>query len=177
MARNGYHGDEAANREREPAMHQLQNTNVNTTGRRDDYRRVEKVVEALATISNRGENLAEVAHDARNMVTALGIYCDLLEEPGVLSTPFSHYAQELRLVTAASRRLVEKLVSIGAHPAQPQSFPAEHSDVRAMEPDQSAGNDIAFRAPSDSRAELERTQPENGISRCPLPIGSRFTSS
>ena len=32
-----------------------------------------------------GESLAEVAHDARNMVTALALYCDLLEEPGVLA--------------------------------------------------------------------------------------------
>ena len=56
--------------------------------------------------------MAEVAHDARNMVTALGLYCDLLEEPGVLANPFAHYGSELRLVAAASRRLVEKLVAI-----------------------------------------------------------------
>jgi signal transduction histidine kinase len=46
------------------------------------------------------------------MVTALGLYCDLLEEPGVLATPFAHYGNELRLVAAASRRLVEKLVTL-----------------------------------------------------------------
>jgi hypothetical protein len=45
------------------------------------------------------------------MVTALGLYCDLLEEPGVLATPF-HYGNELRLVAAASRRLVEKLLAL-----------------------------------------------------------------
>ena len=59
--------------------------------------------------------VSEVAHDARNMVTALGLYCDLLEEPGVLAVPFTHYAHELRLVAAASRRLVEKLVTLDAH--------------------------------------------------------------
>jgi signal transduction histidine kinase len=59
---------------------------------------------------NEGESLAELAHDARNMVTALGLYCDLLEEPGVLATQFAHYGHELRLVAAASRRLVEELV-------------------------------------------------------------------
>jgi signal transduction histidine kinase len=57
-----------------------------------------------------GHSLAELAHDARNMVTALALYCDLLEEPGVLASPFRHYGNELRLVTAASRRLIEKLV-------------------------------------------------------------------
>jgi len=35
-----------------------------------------------------------------------------LEEPGVLATPFVHYGSELRLVAAASRRLVEKLVAL-----------------------------------------------------------------
>ena len=50
-----------------------------------ERRRVEAVVETLANLRNGGESLAEVAHDARNMVTALGLYCDLLEEPGVLS--------------------------------------------------------------------------------------------
>jgi signal transduction histidine kinase len=77
-----------------------------------DRKRVETVVTTLATLHSRGETLAEVAHDARNMVTALGLYCDLLEEPGVLAAPFLHYGHELRLVAAASRRLVEKIVTI-----------------------------------------------------------------
>ena len=55
------------------------------------------------------ENLAALIHDARNMVAAMDLYCDLLKEPGVLSAPFSHYAGELRLVSGASRRLLEKL--------------------------------------------------------------------
>ena len=80
-----------------------------------ERRRVEMVVETLATVRSRGESLSEVAHDARNMVTALGLYCDLLEEPGVLAAPFTHYAHELRLVAAASRRLVEKLVMLDAN--------------------------------------------------------------
>jgi signal transduction histidine kinase len=77
-----------------------------------ERRRVEAVVESLATARGEGESLAELAHDARNMVTALGLYCDLLEEPGVLATPYAHYGNELRLVAAASRRLVEKLVAL-----------------------------------------------------------------
>ena len=77
-----------------------------------ERKRVEAVVETLANLGSQGESVAEVAHDARNMVTALGLYCDLLEEPGVLATPFTHYGNELRLVAAASRRLVEKLVAL-----------------------------------------------------------------
>ena len=77
-----------------------------------ERKRVEAVVETLAKLRSSGESLAEVAHDARNMVTALGLYCDLLEEPGVLNAPFYHYGNELRLVATASRRLVEKLLAL-----------------------------------------------------------------
>jgi signal transduction histidine kinase len=75
----------------------------------EEQTRVDQVVETLNTLGNQGQDVAEVAHDARNMVTALDLYCDLLQQPGVLSEPFLHYGGELRLVAAASRRLVEKL--------------------------------------------------------------------
>lgn len=66
----------------------------------------------LQWTNRKARNLAEVAHDARNMVTALGLYCELLEEPGVLSPSFRHYGGELRLLASASQRLVEKLVAL-----------------------------------------------------------------
>ncbi|MDR3724140.1 MAG: ATP-binding protein [Terracidiphilus sp.] len=94
---------------------------VTATG--NDRKRVETVVETLSMVGSRGETLAEVAHDARNMVTALGLYCDLLEEPGVLSAPFSHYGTELRLVASASRRLVEKMVALDAQSAAATALP------------------------------------------------------
>jgi signal transduction histidine kinase len=97
---------------------------INSTWNGVERRRVEKVVETLAALDSRGESISEVAHDARNMVTALGLYCDLLEEPGVLATAFTHYAHELRLVAAASRRLVEKLVTLDANSFQASAFPA-----------------------------------------------------
>jgi len=90
-------------------MHQIEPLAKTENAERN---RVEAVVETLAAARGTGETLAEVAHDARNMVTALGLYCDLLEEPGVLDTPFLHYGSELRLVAAASRRLVEKLTAL-----------------------------------------------------------------
>lgn len=67
------------------------------------------MVGSLPAALARGEGIAELAHDARNMVTALYLYCDLLEEPGVLAAAHHHYARELRLVADASQRLVEKL--------------------------------------------------------------------
>jgi signal transduction histidine kinase len=58
------------------------------------------------------DSVAALAHDARNLITALGLYCDLIDEPGVLAPPFTHYRNELRLVAAAGRRLVSKLVAL-----------------------------------------------------------------
>jgi signal transduction histidine kinase len=88
-----------------------------------ERRRVEAVVETLAAIHNHGESLVELAHDARNMVTALSLYCDLLEEPGVLPEAHRHYGSELRLVAEASRSLVEKLALLDerGEPARRQS--------------------------------------------------------
>src|SRR5271166_5010692 len=93
-----------------------------------DRRRTETVAQTLAHLCGNGESVAELMHDARNMVTALGLYCGLLEEPGVLTTPFLHYGSELKLVAAASRRLVERLVAIetggepGAHDIDDDAF-------------------------------------------------------
>jgi signal transduction histidine kinase len=104
---------------------QAAGTNEGSSG---DRKRVETVVEALATLRSRGESLSEVAHDARNMVAALGLFCDLLDEPGVLAAPYAHYGNELRLVAAASRRLVEKLVELDAH-AAPEAAPSALFEV------------------------------------------------
>lgn len=112
-----------------------------------DRRRLEMVVETLAAPRSGNETLAEVAHEARNMVAALVLYCDLLEEPGVLAAPFLHYGCELRLVAAASHRLAEKLL--------------------AMDPQAAAGGDFSETGldqnrPRQIRIEpnrLERTEP------------------
>jgi signal transduction histidine kinase len=96
-------------RERDQTMQRIDPSLESQSAER---KRVETLVETLSGVRITGESLAEVAHDARNMVTALGLYCDLLEEPGVLETQFLHYGSELRLVAAASRRLVDKLVAL-----------------------------------------------------------------
>jgi signal transduction histidine kinase len=75
-----------------------------------ERKRVDAVVGTIAGMKRRSGTLAEVAHDARNMVTALSLYCDLLSEQGALTPQCVHYASELRLIAAASRRLVEKLL-------------------------------------------------------------------
>ncbi|UWZ82212.1 sensor histidine kinase [Occallatibacter riparius] len=93
-------------------MQQIETSQQETSSTARSSQRIVAVVETLAAMKHRGGTVSEVAHDARNMVTALALYCDLLAEPGVLAESHAHYANELRLVAAASRRLVEKLMSL-----------------------------------------------------------------
>ena len=55
------------------------------------------------------ERFDQLAHDARNVLSALKLYCELLAEPGVLTSDHGHYAQELQAVTETASRLVERL--------------------------------------------------------------------
>jgi signal transduction histidine kinase len=121
-----------------------------------ERRRVEAVVETLASLNGRSESLEEVAHDARNMVTALGLYCDLLEEPGVLAAPFHHYGDELRLVATASRRLVEKLVELDRHET-PEGPSAEEIADRSGKWTESDANGMRYEAAGMERRERERS--------------------
>lgn len=116
----------------------MQQTEVVTSMGGAERKRLEAVVETFATVGCRRETVAEVAHDARNMMTALGLYCDLLEEPGVLASPFAHYGGELRLVAAASRRLVERLAAIDSG-QEPNPVAAGHTHSSLPGFEQSAG--------------------------------------
>ena len=76
---------------------------------------------------------SSLLHDARNMLGALQLYSDLLEEPGVLTPPYGHYAAELRLIGDACRRLLERLMRIGSpefpipQPTGVSPFPVNHA--------------------------------------------------
>jgi len=65
----------------------------------------------------------ELAHDARNLLSALSLYCELLASPGVLTPDFRHYAEDLRVVGEAGLRLVEALAGpargLGSNPRWP----------------------------------------------------------
>jgi signal transduction histidine kinase len=106
------------------------------------------------------ETIAALAHDARNLITALGLYCDLLDEPGVLAPPFAHYRNELRLIAAAGRRLVSKLVAQREHgsdvqaAAQPSTSGAPWpfaGTVKASDPLSSATAPLVWQRPSYAR--------------------------
>lgn len=49
-------------------------------------------------------------HDARNLIGALGLYCDLLAMPGVLGPEHRHYAEEVRLLGTRSARMIQQLM-------------------------------------------------------------------
>ena len=87
----------------------------------------------------RSDNLADLAHDVRNMVTALGLYCDLLDEPGVLLPSFRHYSAELKHLAAASRHLVDRLAHLGG---EPEALSEDISDSALTQ-----GSHIAFERP------------------------------
>jgi signal transduction histidine kinase len=145
----------------------MQQTQANAAMGAAERKRVEAVVETLAALRGPGESLAGVAHDARNMVTALGLYCDLLEEPGVVAAPFAHYANELRLVAAASRRLVEKLVALDVQ-ANPEA------DLPGFETPRAEGwtglsNSLALPVTSPQKSPGTSLETSSGT-----PIGASF---
>jgi signal transduction histidine kinase len=58
-------------------------------------------------VARQGEGML---HDARNLMGALGLYCDLLSMPGVLKPEHNHYPEELRLLGTRSSTLIEHLM-------------------------------------------------------------------
>jgi len=73
--------------------------------------------------------LAGIAHDARNLVTALRLCAELVSEPGVLPLQHGHYALELRSIADASDRLVRRLSTLTRSAAQPQAETAGGAPV------------------------------------------------
>ncbi|MBV8116261.1 MAG: sensor histidine kinase [Silvibacterium sp.] len=55
------------------------------------------------------EGFDQLAHDARNVLSTLRLYCELLAEPGVLTAGNGHYAQELGAISDTASKLVERL--------------------------------------------------------------------
>ena len=55
---------------------------------------------------------AALAHDACNLLSAVGLYSELLNSPGVLDTPHRHYADELKLIAVRSQVLIERLLRL-----------------------------------------------------------------
>ncbi len=65
-----------------------------------------------------------LAHDAGNLLAALGLYCDLLNVPGVLRPEHQHYATELRLISDRSSQLIHRLLVTPVASAQDPAPPS-----------------------------------------------------
>jgi signal transduction histidine kinase len=57
-----------------------------------------------------------LAHDAGNLLQALGLYCELLGLPGVLRPEHAHYAAELTLISNRSADLIRRLLALPPAP-------------------------------------------------------------
>src|SRR5690242_15704166 len=69
------------------------------------------------------ESMDRLAHDARNVLSGLMLYSELLAAPGVLNPEHGHYARELETITGTAAWLLEKMVettatSTAARPAK-----------------------------------------------------------
>ncbi len=97
----------------------------------------------LAIPSLRPESFDQLAHDARNVLSALKLYCDLLAEPGVLTEKHEHYAQELQAISETAVRLVEGLATPRRTEASGQS-PQEPAELSAQGVVQNGGHPELF---------------------------------
>lgn len=141
-------------------LHWLESTSIPATPAVFGYSRPElhpAVTVSEADSSNAGvlpaETFAALLHDARSMVTALDLYCDLLAEPGVLVPAHRHYADELRLVASSSRRLLTQLDELA------QLAPATQPDALA----------ITAPTPANEAVQLPHTQPDTHLDTQPGP--------
>ncbi len=82
-----------------------------------------------------------LAHDARNLLAAVGLYCDLMSRPGVVSGEYRHYLDELQQLARRSGSLVERLM-----------LPTEHRPTSTVD----IPFDIPFDIPNHGHTEIRR---------------------
>ncbi len=66
---------------------------------------------------------AGLAHDARNLLGALGLYSELLAMPGVLHEEHREYASELQLLSERSWAMIDRLVNHAQSESKPYGGP------------------------------------------------------
>jgi two-component system cell cycle sensor histidine kinase/response regulator CckA len=65
--------------------------------------------------------VAGIAHDARNLVTALGLCAELISAPGVLTPKHGHFGAEIRSIAESSAQLVRRLTELTRKTAEAQT--------------------------------------------------------
>jgi signal transduction histidine kinase len=105
------------------------------------------------------EGFDQLAHDARNVLAALRLYCELFAEPGILTVGNGHYAQELEAISDAASKLVERLsaprrAELGAGKSQVSRRIARPKDRTPVEIAPVKAIDLAERRPADGVDDL-----------------------
>ncbi|HEU4983536.1 MAG TPA: ATP-binding protein, partial [Acidobacteriaceae bacterium] len=102
------------------------------------------------------ESLDRLAHDARNVLSGLMLYSELLAAPGVLNSPHGHYAEELDGMVQTAARIFEKIVAASA----PKQGPPKFLPIRETEALPTATTVPLAPVPvTDIAAELRHLQP------------------
>jgi hypothetical protein len=115
-----------------------------------------------------------LAHDACNLLSALGLYGELLAFPGVLDEHHRHYAEELKLLAARSEVLIGRLLRSSAVEAPSAQDPAaqvlsaQARDLAGVLP----GAVRQSRPPSDLRPDLRPDSPPDSQTDVASGLGS-----
>jgi signal transduction histidine kinase len=76
--------------------------------------------------------LAGIAHDARNLLTAMGLCAELISAPDVLTPQHGHLADEIRSIAASSAQLVRRLTDLTRRTTQAAAIAAPETAVRDL---------------------------------------------
>ena len=76
--------------------------------------------------------LAGIAHDARNLVTAMGLCAELISAPDVLTPKHGHLAAEFRSIATSSAQLMRRLTDLTRRTTQEAAIAAPETPVREL---------------------------------------------
>jgi signal transduction histidine kinase len=100
--------------------------------------------------ANAPETIDGLAHDARNVLSGLMLYCELLASPGVLAAAHAHYARDLESIAKSASRILEKIVDRAA------THKVASADQRALP---AVATSLPALFVADATADLRHLQP------------------
>ena len=111
--------------------------------------------------------LAGIAHDARNLVTALKLCSELIGEPGVLAAQHAHFADEVWSIADASDHLMRRLSAVSRTATLQRDSPVVAAPI----------NDLAEAVRDLSGLLAAIAGPSIGVQTACLPCGGRLRLS
>jgi signal transduction histidine kinase len=114
-----------------PTAVQQQSATTSSSASQTLPSRISTAPTASTTPAHSLADAAGLAHDAGNLLQALGLYCELLGLPGVLRPEHAHYAAELTLISNRSAELIRRLLALPPPTAQPAPALVEPVSARS----------------------------------------------